>query len=1079
MPRRDDIKTICILGSGPIVIGQACEFDYSGTQAIRALKQEGYRIVLVNSNPATIMTDPELADATYIEPLTPDFVAQVLEKERPDALLPTMGGQTALNLAIALNEQGVLDELGVELIGATPEVIERAENREQFQALMNEIGVEQPAAGVARSMDEAWEIQKNVGFPAILRPSYTMGGAGGNIAYNRDEFERYVKWSLSQSPTNEVLIDESLLGWKEFELELMRDRNDNVMIICGIENLDPLGIHTGDSVTVAPIQTLTDREYQAMRDEAMAIIRAVGVETGGCNIQFAVDPQTGRRVVIEMNPRVSRSSALASKATGYPIAKIAALVAVGYTLDEITNDITGTTSAAFEPVLDYTVVKMPRFAFEKFPTADSRLTTQMKAVGEIMSIARTFPEAMLKGVRSLETREDSFRPRMTPPDGTEGEALVDFYRPALMNPSPERLWYVFDALRAGLGVERVCEITSMDPWFIDQLQMVVDCEAAIAEHDAASLPRELLVEAKRLGFGDSDIAFFVGATEEEVRARRAELDIRPVFKQVDTCAAEFEAVTSYFYSTYEKGENEATASERDSVMILGGGPNRIGQGIEFDYCAVHAALSLREAGYRTIMVNCNPETVSTDYDVSDRLYFEPLTFETVMAIVENENPVGVILQFGGQTPLKLATKLAEAGVTILGTAHDAIHRTEDREEFNKIVEKLELKQPEAGTVRTLEEAKEIAAELGFPLLVRPSYVLGGLGMRIVYDEAELEEVFDRAQAESPDNPVLIDRFLDQAVEVDVDCISDGETAVVGGIMEHIEEAGVHSGDSAFVTPPYHLPESVLRVIREQTLSLAKELDIVGLMNVQFAIQDQKEVYILEVNPRASRTIPFIAKAIGVPLAGYAARCMLGETLGDLGYTQEVIPKAFAAKESVFPFSKFAEVDTILGPEMRSTGEVMGIDPDFNLAYLKAEIAASNAPPSSGQVFVSVKDADKWGLVPVAKKLAELGFDLVATRGTAEYLAQNGLEVRKINKVKEGQPHIVDAVINGEIAMMINTTIGAQAIKDSRSIRRAAVNEGVPYYTQLSAARAAVDAMAEVTRKQPSVKSLQDYHSELG
>jgi carbamoyl-phosphate synthase large subunit len=1080
MPRRDDIKSICILGSGPIVIGQACEFDYSGTQAIRALKQEGYRIVLVNSNPATIMTDPELADATYIEPLTPDFVAQVLEKERPDALLPTMGGQTALNLAQALHAQGKLEELGVELIGATPEVIERAENREQFQALMDEIGVNQPAAGVARSMDEAWEIQKRIGFPAILRPSYTMGGAGGNIAYNRDEFERYVKWSLSQSPTNEVLIDESLLGWKEFELELMRDSNDNVMIICGIENLDPLGIHTGDSVTVAPIQTLTDREYQAMRDEAMKIIRAVGVETGGCNIQFAVDPETGRRVVIEMNPRVSRSSALASKATGYPIAKIAALVAVGYTLDEITNDITGNTSAAFEPVLDYTVVKIPRFAFDKFPSASNRLTTQMKAVGEIMSIGRTFPEAMLKGVRSLETKEDSFRPRMTPPDGCEGDALVDFFRPALMTPVPERLWYVFDALRAGVSVEDVHEITRMDCWFLDQLEQVIDCEKRLvdAAADSDKLPAELMTDAKRLGFGDADIGFFVGRTEDEVRDERLEKGIRPVFKQVDTCAAEFEAVTSYFYSTYERGENEATASDRDSVMILGGGPNRIGQGIEFDYCAVHAALSLREAGYRTIMVNCNPETVSTDYDISDRLYFEPLTFETVMAIVENENPVGVILQFGGQTPLKLANKLAEHGVRILGTDHDVIDRTEDREQFNKIVEKLELKQPEARMARSLEEAKISAEELGYPVLVRPSYVLGGQGMQIVYEASELESVFDRAHAGSPDNPVLIDRFLDQAVEVDVDCISDGETAIVGGIMEHIEEAGVHSGDSAFVTPPYHLSEAVLRVIREQTLSLAKELGIVGLMNVQFAIQDQKEVYILEVNPRASRTIPFIAKAIGVPLAGYAARCMLGETLGELGFEREVIPKAFSAKESVFPFSKFAEVDTILGPEMRSTGEVMGIDPDFNLAYLKAEIAASNAPPTSGQVFLSVKDRDKWASVPIAKKLDALGFEIVATRGTAQYLAQNGLEVRKINKVKEGQPHIVDAIINGEIAMVINTTIGAQAIRDSHSIRRAAVNEGVSYYTQLSAARAAVDAMSEVTRTQPSVKSLQDYHREL-
>jgi carbamoyl-phosphate synthase large subunit len=1096
MPRREDIKSICILGSGPIVIGQACEFDYSGTQAIRSLKKEGYRIVLVNSNPATIMTDPGIADATYIEPLTPDFVAQVLRKERPDALLPTMGGQTALNLAQALNTRGVLDELGVELIGATPEVIDRAEDREQFQALMDEIGVAQPAAGIARSLDEAWQIQKRVGFPAILRPSYTMGGSGGNIAYNRDEFERYVKWSLQQSPTHEVLIDESLIGWKEFELELMRDRNDNVMIICGIENLDPLGVHTGDSSTVAPIQTLSDREYQAMRNEALAIIRAVGVETGGCNIQFAVDPETGRRVVIEMNPRVSRSSALASKATGYPIAKIAALVAVGYTLDEITNDITGTTSAAFEPVLDYAVVKMPRFAFEKFPAASDRLSTQMKAVGEVMSIGRTFPEAMLKAVRSLETKTDTFRPqrspaqrsdaqpsdeRALPPEGLSADELVDFFRPRLMNPTPRRIWHIFDALRAGLSVAAVHQITAFDPWFLEQFAQIVACERALGEFEnrADGLPRDLLLQAKRLGLGDDDIAYFVGASEEDIRQRRIELEVRPVFKQVDTCAAEFATVTSYFYSTYETGEDEAEPSDKKSVMILGSGPNRIGQGIEFDYCAVHAALSLREAGYRTIMVNCNPETVSTDYDVSDRLYFEPLTFETVMAIVERENPVGVILQFGGQTPLKLAQKLDAHGVRILGTDHRAIHRTEDREEFNRIVNKLDLKQPEARLARSLDEAMQSARELGYPLLVRPSYVLGGLGMRIVHEDAEMAEVFTNAQAQAPNSPVLIDRFLNQAVEVDVDCISDGETAIIGGIMEHIEEAGVHSGDSACVTPPYHLSEAVLRVIREQTLALAKELEIVGLMNVQFAVQDQKDVYILEVNPRASRTIPFIAKAIGVPLAGYAARCMLGETLGELGYTQEIIPRAFSAKESVFPFAKFPEVDTVLGPEMRSTGEVMGIDADFNLAYLKAQIAGFNAPPESGRVFISVRDADKWACVPIAKKLEDLGFTLVATRGTARYLRQNGLTVEQVNKVKEGQPHIADAIINGEIAMVINTTTGAQAIADSRSIRRATVNQGVPYCTQLSAAAATVDAMVEVATHRPSVKSLQDHHRELG
>ncbi|MGM0558634.1 MAG: carbamoyl-phosphate synthase large subunit [Myxococcota bacterium] len=1076
MPRREDIESICILGSGPIVIGQACEFDYSGTQAIRSLKAEGYRVILINSNPATIMTDPELADATYIEPLTPDFVEKVLRKERPDALLPTMGGQTALNLAQVMARRGVLEDIGTELIGASPEVIERAENREQFQQIMDEIGVDQPSAGVARSLDEAWAIQREVGFPAILRPSYTMGGSGGNIAYNRDEFEEYVKWSLSQSPTNEVLIDESLLGWKEFELEVMRDKNDNVVIICGIENLDPLGVHTGDSITVAPIQTLTDREYQDMRDDALDIVRAIGVETGGCNIQFSVDPETGRRVVIEMNPRVSRSSALASKATGYPIAKIAALLAVGYTLDEVQNDITGNTSAAFEPVLDYTVVKMPRFAFEKFPATNEQLTTQMKAVGEVMSIARTFPEALGKAVRSMEIREDGFHPKLVPPEGASHDEIVDFFRPHVMKATPRRLWHVFDALRHGLSVDEIFDICKIDRWFLRQIEEMVDCEALLADA-ADSLDADLILHAKRLGLGDVDIALFTNLTEDQVREKRLEHGIRPVFKQVDTCAAEFSAVTSYFYSTYERGENEAERSDRESVMILGGGPNRIGQGIEFDYCAVHAALSLRDAGYRTIMVNCNPETVSTDYDISDRLFFEPLTFETVMEIVENEDPVGVILQFGGQTPLKLSRRLAEHGVNILGTDHEVIHRTEDREEFNKIVKKLDLLQPEARTVRTVEAALEAAEALDYPLLVRPSYVLGGLGMEIVYDEDSLRAVFGRAQGESEDSPVLIDRFLNQAVEVDVDCISDGETAVIGGIMEHVEEAGVHSGDSAFVTPPYHLSEAVLRVIREQTIALAHELDIVGLMNVQFAVQNHN-VYILEVNPRASRTIPFISKAIGVPLAGYASRAMLGETLGDIGFTEEIIPRVFSAKESVFPFNKFPEVDTLLGPEMKSTGEVMGIDPDFNLAYLKAEIAASNRPPDTGTVFVSVRDEDKWGTVPVAKTLAELGFDIIATRGTRDYLAQHGLEVGLINKVKEGQPHIVDALINGDVDMVINTTAGANSIQDSRSIRRTTLNQGIPYFTRLSAAKAAVNAMRELQTTQPMVKSLQEYHSEL-
>ena len=1086
MPRREDIESICILGSGPIVIGQACEFDYSGTQAIRSLKKEGYRVVLVNSNPATIMTDPELADATYIEPLTPEFVERVLEKERPSALLPTMGGQTALNLAIRLHEDGVLERLGVEMIGVRPEVIHRAEDRQVFSQVMSSLGIAQPRAGIAHSLEEAWAVLEDVGFPAILRPSFTMGGSGGNIAYNRAEFEEFVKWSLLQSPSREVLIDESLIGWKEFELEVMRDKNDNVTIICGIENLDALGVHTGDSITVAPIQTLSDDEYHAMRDDAIRIIREIGVETGGCNIQFAVDPATGRRVVIEMNPRVSRSSALASKATGYPIAKVAALLAVGYTLDEIRNDITQTTSAAFEPVLDYVVVKIPRFAFEKFPGASRQLTTQMKSVGEAMSIGRTFTESFGKALRSMEIREVGLTPREAPqlpeggalgaPQPPEGGAqLIEFLRPRLIQPTPERPWYVAEALRGGVPIEDVSAMTGWDPWFVCEIEAMVDLERELVDSWDNVSRAQVLRRAKREGLGDAHIARIVGVDEETVRQARHELGIIPVFKQVDTCAAEFASVTSYFYSTYEPGDNEADVSDRESVMILGGGPNRIGQGIEFDYCAVHGVMALRKQGYRTIMVNCNPETVSTDYDISDRLYFEPLTFETVMAIVEREKPIGVVLQFGGQTPLKLAAALERHGVRILGTPSDAIDRTEDRERFNEIVQKLGLRQPEARIAHSLDEARGHAAELGYPVLVRPSYVLGGLAMQVVYDEAELEQTYRRAEAEAEGATVLIDKFLNDAVEVDVDCLADGKNAVIGGIMEHIQEAGVHSGDSICVTPPHHLAESVLRTIREQTLALARELGIVGLMNVQFAVQDHR-VFVLEVNPRASRTIPFVSKAIGHPLAQYAARVMLGETLADVGMTAEVVPRHYSVKESVFPFSKFPEVDTILGPEMKSTGEVMGIDSDFDLAFVKAQIAASSAPPRGGKVFISVKDSDKWSVVPVAKKLAGLGFELISTRGTAKYLAENGLRVTPINKVKEGQPHIVDALINGEIAMVINTTIGTQSIRDSRSIRRQTLNLGIPYYTTVSAAAATVDAIVESQRRTPGVRSLQSYHS---
>ncbi len=1088
MPRRDDIKTICILGSGPIVIGQACEFDYSGTQAIRALRGEGYRVVLINSNPATIMTDPEIADATYIEPLTPAFVTQVLEKERPDALLPTMGGQTALNLALALHADGTLERLGIELLGASPEVIERAEDREVFQRVMHEIGIDQPASGIARSMDDAWRILDLVGFPAILRPSFTMGGTGGNIAYNRDEFAEFVAWGLSQSPTGEVLIDEGLLGWKEFELELVRDGNDNIVVVCGIENFDPMGVHTGDAITVAPIQTLTENEYDAMCVDAHRIIRAVGVEKAGCNIQFAVDPKTGRRVVIEINPRVSRSSALASKATGYPIAKVAALLGVGFMLDEIVSDITANdangnpVTAAVAPTLDYTVVKIPRFAFEKFPAASNTLTTQMKSVGEIMSIGRTFSEAIGKGVRSLENNSAHFHPTLSVPDATadDSDAILDFYHPHLRRPTPDRLGYIFDALRAGISIDKIYEISAIDPWFLDQLSQIVECEVEIAEtaKSGNEISRALLRKAKRLGMGDIDLAFILNISEGDVRELRKKHALKPVFKQVDTCSATIDSVQAYFYSTYEDGDNEATPSEKPSVLILGSGPNRIGQGIEFDYCSVHATLALREAGYRTIMVNCNPETVSTDYDISDRLYFEPLTFETVIAIIEHEKPLGVILQFGGQTPLKLAKILFEHNIPILGTSPEVIDRTEDRQQFKEVIDKLGLRQPDAHTVKTWAEAEKVSEVLGYPMMIRPSYVLGGRAMEVVHNSSDFQAAFERARVESMGSPVLLDKFLSQAIEVDVDCISDGTTAVIGGIMEHIEEAGVHSGDSACTLPPNSLPEAVLRQIREQTLELARELEIVGLMNVQFAVQEHR-VFIIEVNPRASRTIPFISKAIGVPLARFAARAMLGEKLSDMGLTHEIVPDFFSVKETVFPFNKFPEVDTLLGPEMRSTGEAMGIDRDFNIAFLKAQIASNNAPPASGKVFISVKDNDKWAVVPIARTLQELGLEIVSTRGTAEYLRQNGVEVLQINKVKEGQPHIVDLIINADIAMVVNTTIGTQAIQDSRSIRRATLNLGVPYFTTIAAARAAVAAMRDVAHgTHVGVRSIQEFHQEL-
>ncbi len=1085
MPRRTDIHTILVIGSGPIVIGQACEFDYSGTQAVQALRREGFRVVLVNSNPATIMTDPEFADATYIEPLSVEYIEEIIRAEKPDAILPTMGGQTALNLAKELWESGVLDRHGVQLIGADYEVIERAEDREKFKRVMQEINVDMAESGYARNMEEALQILDTVGFPTIIRPSFTMGGTGGNIAYNRHEFEEFVRWGLDCSPTHEILIEESLIGWKEFELEVMRDVADNVVIICNIENLDPMGVHTGDSITVAPIQTLTDAEYQEMRDEALLIVRTIGVETGGCNIQFSVDPDTGRRIVIEINPRVSRSSALASKATGFPIAKIAALLAVGYTLDEIPNDITKKTPASFEPVIDYCVVKMPRFAFEKFDGASPTLTTQMKSVGEAMAIGRTFAEALMKATRSLEIGRMGLVPLLAPP-GEEGvprdrDELIAFFRDYLRVPTPDRLWYVADALGSGLTVEDVYALTKIDPWFLEQIKRVTDLEVRIKAwnrrggHLESPEGLELMRRAKRFGISDAELARLVDRSEIEVRHARMHAGVRPVYKKVDTCAAEFEAVTPYLYSTFERVEEIEIPPNDRRVIILGGGPNRIGQGIEFDYCAVHGVKALREAGYETIMINCNPETVSTDYDVPDRLYFEPLTYEDVLEIVEREKPMGVILQFGGQTPLKLALPLQRAGVRILGTHPDAIDRVEDRRRFSTMVEELGLMQPDHDTTYRLDEALRIARRIGYPVLVRPSYVLGGRAMRIIHGEEELVGFFDEARQAGEGGTVLIDRFLGDAIEVDVDCIGDGESWVVGGIMEHIEEAGVHSGDSACCLPPHTLPAAVVDEIEKQTLALARELKIVGLMNVQFAVQEDR-IYVLEVNPRASRTIPFVSKTIGHPLARYAARAMVGEKLADIGFTGRVHPEHFAVKESILPFRKFSGVDTLLGPEMRSTGEVMGIDRSFERAFVKSQVAASNRLPESGRVFVSVRDEDKDAAVEIGRTLHSLGYVVVATGGTATRMQKEGIPVERINKVLEGRPHIVDALINGDIGMVINTTSGQKAIEDSRSIRRQTLNYGVPYFTTIASARAAVDAMRD-RAADPSitVRPMQAYH----
>ena len=1045
MPKRTDIHSILIIGAGPIIIGQACEFDYSGAQACKALKEEGYRIILVNSNPATIMTDPEMADVTYIEPINWSMIAKIIERERPDALLPTMGGQTALNCALDLAREGVLTKFDVELIGASKKAIDKAEDREKFKAAMTRIGLGSARSGIAHNLDQALAVQQEIGFPAVIRPSFTLGGTGGGIAYNKDEFVEMCKRGLALSPTHELLIEESLLGWKEFEMEVVRDRKDNCIIVCSIENLDPMGVHTGDSITVAPAQTLTDKEYQIMRDASIAVLREVGVDTGGSNVQFAIDPHDGRMIVIEMNPRVSRSSALASKATGFPIAKVAAKLAVGYTLDELRNEITGgATPASFEPSIDYVVTKVPRFAFEKFKEADDRLTTQMKSVGEVMAIGRTFQESLQKALRGLETGVDGFNLKTVDPDKIGDE---------LAYPRAERLWYVADAFGVGMSMEEIHRYTRIDPWFLAQIKEIVDVELRLEQRTLAELSRDDLRVLKRMGFADRRIAHLLKVREGEVRARRHELGLRPVYKRVDTCAAEFSTQTAYLYSTYEE-ECEAAPTNRKKVIVLGGGPNRIGQGIEFDYCCVHAAMALREDGYETIMINCNPETVSTDYDTSDRLYFEPLTLEDVLEIVHVEKPFGVIVQYGGQTPLKLARDLAANGVPIIGTSPDMIDMAEDRERFQQMLHRLELNQPPNRTARTEEAAISAADEIGYPLVVRPSYVLGGRAMEVVHDRRDLERYMREAVKVSNDSPVLLDRFLNDAIEVDVDALCDGENVVIGGIMEHIEQAGVHSGDSACSLPPYSLSETTQAELRRQTAAMAHGLSVVGLMNVQFAIQENR-IYVLEVNPRASRTVPFVSKATGRPLAKIAARCMVGQKLSAQGIEGEIVPPYFSVKEAVFPFIKFRGVDTILGPEMKSTGEVMGVGESFAEAFMKSQLAAGVKMPRAGKVFISVRDADKPRVVELAKLLTELGFALVATRGTAAALAAAGVAVTAVNKVHEGQPHIVDMMKNDEIALVVNTVQEKRsAIEDSRQIRREALTDEIPTYTTVAGARAA-------------------------
>lgn len=1071
MPKRSDIKSIMIIGSGPIVIGQAAEFDYSGSQACKALREEGYKVILVNSNPATIMTDPGMADKTYIEPLVPEVVEEIIARERPDALLPTLGGQVGLNLAAELSDRGVLDKYGVELIGAKVEAIKKAEDRDLFRKSMGRIGLEVPRSGIARSVKEALEVADSIGYPVIIRPAFTLGGTGGGIAYNRKELELLSERGIKASMIGQILVEEGVIGWKEYELEVMRDLADNVVIICPIENMDPMGVHTGDSITVAPAQTLTDREYQMLRDAAIDIIREIGVETGGSNIQFAVEPKTGRFVAIEMNPRVSRSSALASKATGFPIAKIAAKLAVGYTLDEIPNDITGETLASFEPTIDYVVVKIPRFAFEKFPGADPTLTSQMKSVGEVMAIGRTFEEALQKAIRSLEAGRFGLGS-----DGKDVDPSRDEIIEKLRIPNCERIFYIRYALKKGFSIEEISKLTGIDPWFIDKIHNIVKLEDDLRKCHAKGMPLEMLREAKRRGFSDKQLAFLLGSDEKEIRRHRTRVGVSPVFKMVDTCAAEFKARTPYFYSTYED-ENEAEGREGRKVIVIGSGPNRIGQGIEFDYSCVHGILSLKEMGYTAIMVNCNPETVSTDYDTSDRLYFDPITYEDVMNIVENEEPEGVIIQLGGQTPLNISSQLDGGGVPILGTSSDAIDVAEDRERFAEFLRRLGIPQPANGIAYTPKEAEKVAEDIGYPVLVRPSYVLGGRGMEIVYSREELRRYVSEAAVISPEKPILIDRFLEDAVEVEVDAICDGDEVLIGGVMEHIEEAGVHSGDSACVLPPMSLPEETVRTVVDYTRRIALGLGVIGLINIQYAVKDGI-VYVLEANPRASRTVPFVSKATGIPLAKIAVKVMTGVKLRELGLRERLNPSHTSVKESVFPFNKLPGVDPILGPEMRSTGEVMGIADEFGLAYYKAELAAGMRLPREGTALISVRDRDKPKIVKVAESLVRLGFKILATRGTAKYLEEHGIQAEGVPKLSEGRPHVVDRIINGDVNLIINTPSGRGARTDGYHIRRTAVDRGVPYITTIPGAIAAVKGIEAIKSRRLTVKAIQEYHREI-